>query len=695
MPSIAEVRQKYPQYNDMSDAALADALHQKFYSDMPRTEFDAKVGATANDNTVDASGAPYSVRAKVGSVPQEMRGEAIRKIYPDAQPSGNGNFTYTDPKTKKKTLYNPEGFDLGDIASILPEVGEGVGGTIGAIDGGALGIPGGAAGVLGGATLGAGAGATIGRESVERASMGLQGLQDTRSLSQQGLDAATTGALNAGGELVGAGVGAGVRAGVRALMRGGKAGQAETQSAISDLERFGATPSVAQATKNRALDSTESLAAKFPGGAGVIRQAAEEQQRKIADGLKTKLTNLAGIAPDELAAGGAITQGVEDFSKNFSDQADVLYGEVGKYLPKQSLMDVANTQAILSEAATPIANAENLSKPLINPKLAQMLSGITADLQKSNSKALPYEAVAKTRSMIGRQLGSPSLGPDAIPRAELKRVYGALTADMRIAAQDQGPNALKAFDRASDFYKAGMDKIDKMLAPLVNKRTPEDVFAAVESTGKRGPTMLKALRSSVTPDQWRLLAATVAERLGQPPANARGDEGDALFSFTKFLSGYKALQDNGSADVLFGGPGMGGIKDDLDALQRASNRIRVSSKAFAKPLDTGASTLIGATMILGAMGSALTGNAAGLATVGAAAGGSFAMAKMLTSPKVVHWLAEGTRVKPNGFSAWVGRATALAASSDPDTRDAIQSFLGNLKAADAPMAFTPPVRTVN
>jgi hypothetical protein len=44
MPTIAEVRQKYPQYEDLSDEQLADALHRKFYSDMPKEEFQAKIG---------------------------------------------------------------------------------------------------------------------------------------------------------------------------------------------------------------------------------------------------------------------------------------------------------------------------------------------------------------------------------------------------------------------------------------------------------------------------------------------------------------------------------------------------------------------------------------------------------------------------------------------------------------------------
>ena len=44
MATIAEVRAQYPQYSDMSDTALADALYKKFYSDLPRADFDVKIG---------------------------------------------------------------------------------------------------------------------------------------------------------------------------------------------------------------------------------------------------------------------------------------------------------------------------------------------------------------------------------------------------------------------------------------------------------------------------------------------------------------------------------------------------------------------------------------------------------------------------------------------------------------------------
>lgn len=56
MPSIQDIRAQYPQYNDMSDGQLADALHSKFYADMPRDQFDAKIGLAPVIGPNDASG---------------------------------------------------------------------------------------------------------------------------------------------------------------------------------------------------------------------------------------------------------------------------------------------------------------------------------------------------------------------------------------------------------------------------------------------------------------------------------------------------------------------------------------------------------------------------------------------------------------------------------------------------------------
>lgn len=47
MATLAEIRAKYPQYQDIPDNELADKLHQRFYADMPRADFDARLGLTS------------------------------------------------------------------------------------------------------------------------------------------------------------------------------------------------------------------------------------------------------------------------------------------------------------------------------------------------------------------------------------------------------------------------------------------------------------------------------------------------------------------------------------------------------------------------------------------------------------------------------------------------------------------------
>jgi hypothetical protein len=44
MATLADIRKQYPQYSDMSDQQLADAMYRKHYSDMPRDAFNAKIG---------------------------------------------------------------------------------------------------------------------------------------------------------------------------------------------------------------------------------------------------------------------------------------------------------------------------------------------------------------------------------------------------------------------------------------------------------------------------------------------------------------------------------------------------------------------------------------------------------------------------------------------------------------------------
>ncbi|MDO9416210.1 hypothetical protein [Pararhizobium sp.] len=63
MTSIAQIRQQYPQYEDMSDQALASALHQKFYSDMPGPEFLEAIGMSQQPEAQQGDGLALNTTA--------------------------------------------------------------------------------------------------------------------------------------------------------------------------------------------------------------------------------------------------------------------------------------------------------------------------------------------------------------------------------------------------------------------------------------------------------------------------------------------------------------------------------------------------------------------------------------------------------------------------------------------------------
>lgn len=60
--TLAEVRAQYPQYNDLSDEQLGQALHAKFYADMPYEQFSQKVGI-APEKTGESAGSAALISA--------------------------------------------------------------------------------------------------------------------------------------------------------------------------------------------------------------------------------------------------------------------------------------------------------------------------------------------------------------------------------------------------------------------------------------------------------------------------------------------------------------------------------------------------------------------------------------------------------------------------------------------------------
>lgn len=80
MTSLTEIRQKYPQYNDMSDQEFADKFHDKFYSDIPKEEYYKKLGFSPKEEVKQVEEQPTSLLGKSANLAQKYINEPVEKI---------------------------------------------------------------------------------------------------------------------------------------------------------------------------------------------------------------------------------------------------------------------------------------------------------------------------------------------------------------------------------------------------------------------------------------------------------------------------------------------------------------------------------------------------------------------------------------------------------------------------------------
>ena len=187
MATLAEIRQQYPQYSDMSDADLAGALHKKFYADMPREEFDSKLGITKADKFKQAAieerdalkakgidtGAGYTRRLAQGAT-FNLADEALAGLTTPLEMIKRGTFSpregYNYAKAREDLIMEDARKNTGALGTVA-EIGGGIGTGLAA----------------------AGAGLTFGRALAPNAGLG------ARSLASAG-DSAVMGTLAGAGE---------------------------------------------------------------------------------------------------------------------------------------------------------------------------------------------------------------------------------------------------------------------------------------------------------------------------------------------------------------------------------------------------------------------------------------------------------------------------------------------------------------
>jgi hypothetical protein len=453
-------------------------------------------------------------------------------------------------------------------------------------------------------------------------------------------------------------------AAVRGLIRGGEAGRQQMLENTQSFRDAGAEPSVGQASGTRRMQFLESGLSKLPGGAGVMARAAADQAGDIGAGVEDLTSGLSprGVSPER--AGRAIEEGITGeggFRDQFRDTASQLYGRLEQHIAPDRAVDVGNTLSTLDDLSKPTPGAPATSALLANPRVRAIREALLSDVGENGT--LPFSALSRLRSQVGGMLSGNELIAD-IPKAQIKQLYGSISADMETAANQAGPQASQAFSRANNYYRAGLDRLDT-LSDVVNRGGPESMFNAAMSGTKDGATRLRAMMRSLEPAEQKTVAATVLKRMGTANAGAQDATGD-VFSPNTFLTNYNKMSPEAKTALFDRLPG--DTRATIDNIASVASNLREGSKVFNNPSGTaGASHQVGDLMkVLGAAGVAWheVGGWKAPAAVVASAAGANALARAMTNPNVVDW---------------AGRRTDMFG---PGNRAALIAAPGNLSAND-------------
>lgn len=623
----------------------------------------------------DSGGVHPSVRMHVGSAPAPDRLANLQRFHPEAQPYGQDNFIFVNPKTQKWELYNPEGLDAGDLPSVAREAVVGTAATLGGIAGAFTG-PGAPVAVPAGAgAAGVAAGSLF--DTLEEA----QGRIDTRTIPERAIDAGYEFVSNAGAEVIGpmiANVPKGMVQGVKSGLGGGD----EAAQRLAAAKAAGVqNPTAGMMSTSRAVHGAESTLSSLPGSADVMQnssQRAIDQMDQAAEGLASRygggsVTKAQENIGETLQTGA--TQGADRMKKQYGQLYETAYNMAGRDLP----IDVSALKTLRDEFATTLSQAEGSLKPSYGAAISE-IDTILKDAAK-NGGVLPLEVARRINTKIGRELDRPVLTSESPGGLEdlRKATYGKLKEAIDTGVAASNPQAGRVLRQANKMTEAYKRLREPFLKQVAAAKTPEQAFNIAMSGAKDGGTRLMKLRKSYTPEQWDAISGHVLYSLGRAKPNAQSAAGD-VFSPSTFLTKWNTLSP-GAKNALFSGQRYKNLRPALDNLAG----VIEGAKQVEKQANSSGTARAAAYSILFSSVLAAPVSKTAAAIVATPVVSAYATAKLMTSTKFVNWLASSLKdtsfqAKPLGVMTQLTRLTQMVASEESEVRDAVQKYVDAVKA---------------
>lgn len=376
-------------------------------------------------------------------------------------------------------------------------------------------------------------------------------------------------------------------------------------------------------------------------GANNIKVAAERVENQIENVFSENLKTL-GVAEDSFTTGQNIRVSIDKAKDAFKTEAARLYDAAESAVNKDVPASAKNVLEL-------IPLDRELTSLFNDSKAVQSVRGVASeadDLLVSVVKAVDQDSRAGTLSVgalmqMRRDVGSKLADIPFVDARQgaLKRLYGAITEDLRSALAKQAPtasagagDALRAFNEANAFYRKNLAEMKTLERRFGGARSEEQMFNAVTGATRLDTKRLNLLLDKMSPGARKNLQASVLRRLAIKQGSGNMEE----VSVGTFANNYEKLSPQ-AKDALFRDPAAGAsptTRQDFEKLIRNWRRVEPLVKSIPENGMQVGMTGTDAATLVGSIGGALVTPAALIAGI-VKFGGDKVLSAVLTKPRTL------------------------------------------------------------
>lgn len=485
---INQFRQQYPEYNDIDDKTLSNKLYNKYYSDLPKQEFENKFLGTPTGKVTKEEKIETGLELKKEEVKNKSLATSIKEAF-----------------------YNRPTFQaLGGAAGVVPSAlaGAGVGsvaGPIGSIVGGVTG------GVLGGLAGGQVYDITQGLLTGERESVPEQ-------YKKLGKDLKSEVAFNLAGAAI-PGIGPAIRRGLGGATKAAK-------EIFQAGERAGIPQSLVTASDSALVQTYNKALGVFPFTGSPIRAEAGTRAGLINKKAENILNELGpNVSISDL--GVDLTNAAKQSYSGFKKQAASLYDdflENVEQLPNKNIIKLDNTKQAIKliedEIVKPYPGFKNVRSDAvldylrqikniegnIDPQVYRSLQKDLGDLfKKGQVEGLDVKRLTKVKKALEKDFSLPVIRETGV-----------------VGEKELIQNVLDSHQAANEFYAEGMAKFSSPIAKKF-KQVNKNIFGAgaeipgtisSDELAKKvikvgSPQSISQLKNLVGQDEYKKIASRV------------------------------------------------------------------------------------------------------------------------------------------------------------------------------------------